>query len=107
MSIFNTIICRYNEIATKGNNRGMFETKLSDNIRMFCNEVCKVKAQRIRGRIFLHKADGSVFSDEETEKKYIEKLFERKHEEIEQMIQKLKELQDNLNKDLKIFRKTI
>lgn len=68
MSIFNTIICRYNEIATKGNNRGMFETKLSDNIRMFCNEVCKVKAQRIRGRIFLHKADGSVFSDEETEK---------------------------------------
>lgn len=68
MSIFNTIICRYNEIATKGNNRGMFETKLADNIRMFCNEVCKVKAQRIRGRIFLHKADGSVFSDEETEK---------------------------------------
>ena len=47
------------------------------------------------------------FSDEETEKKYIEKLFERKHEELEQKIQELKELQDNLNKDLKVFRKTI
>lgn len=68
MSIFTTIICRYNEIATKGNNRGMFETKLADNIRAFCNDVCKVKAQRIRGRIFLHKADGTVFNEEETEK---------------------------------------
>ena len=47
------------------------------------------------------------FSDEETEKKYIEKLFERKHEELEQQIQKLKDLQDNLGKDVKIFRKIV
>lgn len=47
------------------------------------------------------------FSDEEHEKKYIEKLFERKREEIEQRIQELKDLQDNLNKDVKVFRKTI
>jgi len=63
--IFNTIICRYNEIATKGNNRSMFEQKLVENIKFFCGPVCKVHAARIRGRIILHKADGSTFSEEE------------------------------------------
>lgn len=66
MSIFNTIICRYNEIATKGNNRGMFESKLAENIKYFCKKVCRVHASRVRGRIFLHKEDLSEFTDDET-----------------------------------------
>ncbi len=64
--IFNTIICRYNEIATKGNNRSMFENKLTENIRYFCSEVCKVQVSKIRGRIFIHKSDRSDFTEEET-----------------------------------------
>ena len=31
--MYNCIICRYHEIATKGNNRGMFERCLVENIR--------------------------------------------------------------------------
>ena len=67
MGIFNTVICRYNEIATKGNNRSMFENRLVENIKIACSSVCSVKISRIRGRIFFHKDDKSVFSDAETE----------------------------------------
>lgn len=66
MSIFNTIICRYNEIATKGHNRSMFENRLLENIRYFCSGICDIKASRIRGRIFLYKTDRSEFTDEES-----------------------------------------
>ena len=31
--MYNAIICRYHEIATKGHNRNMFERCLVDNIR--------------------------------------------------------------------------
>ncbi len=64
--IFNTVICRYNEIATKGNNRSMFENKLMDNIRYLCGEH-DVKIKKIRGRIFLYKKDRSAFTEEETQ----------------------------------------
>ncbi len=63
--IFNTIICRYNEIATKGNNRSMFENKLVENIKYLCGGNVQVK--KIRGRIFLYKKDKSEFTAEETQ----------------------------------------
>ncbi len=66
MDCFNTIICRYNEIATKGNNRGMFEQKLAENIKYFSSDVCKIRTQRVRGRIFLHKDDKTPFTADET-----------------------------------------
>ena len=33
MASYNSIICRYNEIATKGNNRSMFENALIRNMK--------------------------------------------------------------------------
>lgn len=33
MASYNSIICRYNEIATKGNNRSMFENTLIRNMK--------------------------------------------------------------------------
>ncbi len=67
MSIFNTIICRYNEIATKGNNRAMFERRLAENIRNFCYKICVLKVNRVRGRIFLYKDKKELFSDTEVQ----------------------------------------
>lgn len=62
---FNTMICRYNEIATKGGNRSMFEAKLLENIKFLCAPICRLHAERIRGRIFIRKADGTAFEQEE------------------------------------------
>lgn len=68
MNLFKTILCRYNEIATKGGNRAMFEKCLMNNIRFLCEDVCLLKTARTRGRILLRKEDFSAFSDLETER---------------------------------------
>lgn len=64
--MYNCIICRYHEIATKGNNRFMFERCLAENIKHRLRETvpgCKV--HRVRGRIWIDHADGSDFTAEE------------------------------------------
>ena len=66
MASYNSIICRYNEIATKGNNRGMFENTLIRNMkRMTKDHVSGLNYVKMRGRIFIHKNDFEVFTDEE------------------------------------------
>lgn len=65
--MFNSIVCRYNEIATKGNNRAMFENKLIDNMRHQCRHVDQISIQRLRGRIFIHKKERLPFTDSEIE----------------------------------------
>ncbi len=65
--MYHTIVCRYNEIATKGNNRGMFERHLIENMRYFCCKVCPCKISKVRGRILIHKTDNSVFSESESD----------------------------------------
>jgi len=67
--MFNCVICRYHEIATKGNNRNMFEKCLVDNIKYALRDRvpgCKVK--RVRGRVWIEPADGSEFSAEAVDK---------------------------------------
>ena len=66
MALYNSIICRYNEIATKGNNRSMFENTLIRNMkRMTKDHVPGLNYVKMRGRIFIHKNEFEVFTDEE------------------------------------------
>ena len=51
--MFNAVVCRYHEIATKGNNRGMFERCLVENIRHLLRDVPDIKVDRVRGRIWI------------------------------------------------------
>lgn len=67
--MYNSIVCRYHEIATKGNNRLMFENKLIENMKYLCSDVEGLSFQRVRGRIFIHRtSDKLPFSPEELEK---------------------------------------
>ncbi len=63
--MYNTIICRYHEIATKGDNRSMFEEKLIDNMKYQCASLENISFKRVRGRIYIRKKDESAFSEEE------------------------------------------
>ena len=75
--MFNCIICRYHEIATKGDNRSMFESRLMDNIMMQIRSVNDASVYRVRGRVFVRKTDKSSFNDDELEiiKKGLAKVF--------------------------------
>ena len=66
--MYNSIICRYHEIATKGNNRNMFERCLADNIKYLLKPTgvpCRV--HRVRGRIWVDREDRGEFSSAELE----------------------------------------
>ena len=64
LSIYNCVICRYHEIATKGNNRNMFERCLCDNIRHLLADVPDIQVRRIRGRVWIEKIDKGIFPQE-------------------------------------------
>lgn len=63
--MYNSIICRYHEIATKGDNRSMFENKLIDNLKYQCSALDTLRFSRVRGRIYIRRKDDSAFTDEE------------------------------------------
>ncbi|WP_176012693.1 tRNA uracil 4-sulfurtransferase ThiI [Victivallis sp. Marseille-Q1083] len=63
--MYNAIICRYHEIAIKGNNRGMFERRLVDNLYYLLRELSEIRIARIRGRVWIEHKDHSAFSPEE------------------------------------------
>ncbi len=63
--MFNAIICRYNEIAIKGNNRAMFENRLVENIYDLLKQVEEIKVSRVRGRIWVQHPSRQPFSDGE------------------------------------------
>ncbi len=65
--MYNSIICRYHEIATKGNNRNMFERCLADNIKYLLKGVAPCRVHRVRGRIWIDRADGGGFPAAELE----------------------------------------
>ena len=65
--MYNCIICRYHEIATKGNNRGMFEKCLVDNIRHLLETLSGIKVSRVRGRVRVEREDKGVFTAEQLE----------------------------------------
>ena len=67
--MYNCVICRYHEIATKGNNRNMFEKCLIDNIRRQLKRAgVECKVLRVRGRVWLEPENGGVFENEVLEK---------------------------------------
>jgi thiamine biosynthesis protein ThiI len=63
--MYNCIICRYHEIATKGNNRGMFERCLVENIRHLLKSLEGMKVSRVRGRVRVERSDNGPFTPEE------------------------------------------
>ena len=64
--MYNAIICRYHEIATKGNNRGFFERTLLENLRRILRvQLPDLRYRRIRGRIYLEFADRRDFTENE------------------------------------------
>ena len=64
--MYNAIICRYHEIATKGNNRGFFERTLLENLRRILRvQLPDLRYRRIRGRIYLEFADRRNFTEYE------------------------------------------
>lgn len=63
--MYNCIICRYHEIATKGNNRSMFEARLIENITEQLAGIEGIDPQRIRGRIFVRKKGAVPFNGNE------------------------------------------
>lgn len=75
--MYNCIICRYHEIATKGNNRNMFERCLADNIRHLLKELQGIKVYRVRGRVRVEREDKGVFTEVELDviKNQLRKCF--------------------------------
>jgi thiamine biosynthesis protein ThiI len=74
---FNTILCRYCEIALKGKNRGMFEQCLVDNIKYLLKKINEIKIIRTRGRMRIEHKDGNSFTNIELDeiKKQLPKAF--------------------------------
>ena len=73
--MYNCIICRYHEIATKGNNRNMFEKCLVDNIRHILKTIdplCRVR--RIRGRVWIEPGENRQTFNNETLNAIISRL---------------------------------
>ena len=75
--MYNCIICRYHEIATKGNNRGMFERCLVENVRHLLQELPGMKVLRVRGRVRVERADKGPFTQDELQviKRQLRKCF--------------------------------
>ncbi len=65
--MYNAIICRYHEIAIKGNNRRAFERQLMGNMRYHLREKVLCKVCQVRGRIWVEPRDGGFFSEAEVE----------------------------------------
>ena len=64
--MYNAVVCRYHEIATKGNNRGMFERCLVDNIRHLLRDIPGLRVDRVRGRVWVAPAEAErAFTDAE------------------------------------------
>ncbi len=74
------IICHYDEIGLKGKNRGYFENKLRNNIKLKLNEKLPGKIARVKkmsGRIVVELAEGGLKTKEEigAAKETLKKVF--------------------------------
>ena len=67
--MYNSIICRYHEIATKGNNRSHFERTMLENLRRLLRvEFPQLRYRRVRGRIWMEFADRREFTASELDR---------------------------------------
>ncbi|MBN1864330.1 MAG: tRNA 4-thiouridine(8) synthase ThiI [Victivallales bacterium] len=62
---FDTIICRYSEIALKGRNRSDFESRLVDNIACLLDVVPGLEISRTRGRVIIGRKTPRPFDGQE------------------------------------------
>lgn len=66
---YDALLCRYNEIATKGRNRTQFESLLIESLRRILREIGKLEIIRERGRIFARRVPpGTPFTPEDCER---------------------------------------
>ncbi|MCF6175786.1 MAG: tRNA 4-thiouridine(8) synthase ThiI [Victivallaceae bacterium] len=65
--MYNAIICRYHEIAIKGNNRNMFEKQMVSNLRFLLRDIDNLKIAKIRGRIWVQHRESVEFTEQELE----------------------------------------
>ena len=66
--MYNAVICRYHEIATKGNNRGFFERTMLENLRRILRiELPDLRYRRIRGRLWMEFSDHRDFTESDLE----------------------------------------
>ena len=64
--MYNSVICRYHEIATKGDNRSFFERTMLENLkRILRDEFPDLRYRRVRGRLYIEFADKRDFSEAE------------------------------------------
>ena len=61
---YSALECRYNEIGTKGKNRGIFEDQLADSLRRAFSAIGGMNFRFDHGRIFILPQNG-VFSDDD------------------------------------------
>ncbi|MBQ4106384.1 MAG: tRNA 4-thiouridine(8) synthase ThiI [Lentisphaeria bacterium] len=59
--MYNAVICRYHEIAIKGNNRREFERQLIGNMHSMMRGKVECRIRQIRGRIWIEPAAGAAF----------------------------------------------
>ena len=62
--MYNAVICRYHEIAIKGNNRREFEKQLMGNMRHQLRGQVDCKVRQVRGRIWIEHPDRNAFFSE-------------------------------------------
>ena len=61
--MYNAVVCRYHEIAIKGNNRREFERQLIGNMRFLLRSVAPCRVRHIRGRVWVEpEAENTDFS---------------------------------------------
>ena len=67
--MYNAIICRYHEIATKGDNRSFFERTMLENLkRILRDEFPELRYRRVRGRLYMEFADKRDFESAELDR---------------------------------------
>ncbi len=55
---YNAVLCRYNEIATKGHNRRQFENRLVGGVQRVLRALGKLRVAREAGRIYIQPPEG-------------------------------------------------
>ena len=65
--MYNAIVCRYHEIATKGHNRCVFEQRLMDNLQRALRRIGRFRVRRVRGRIWIEPEAVAEFTAAELE----------------------------------------
>lgn len=64
---YNALICRYNEIATKGRNRSIFEDRLAVSLKRALAPMGRLSVEWSHGRVFFKHLDGHAFTTEDLE----------------------------------------